>query len=36
MGTQLLYTESGEFVDPILNQREIWELSKDGWQQYKG
>ena len=36
MGAQLLYTESGEFVDPMLNQREIWELSKDGWQQYKG
>lgn len=36
MGAHLLYIESGEFVDPILSQREIWELSKDGWQPYKG
>jgi RimJ/RimL family protein N-acetyltransferase len=33
-GARLLYVESAKFVDPILTEHEVWELTKASWKEF--
>jgi RimJ/RimL family protein N-acetyltransferase len=34
-GARFLRTEPGKFVNPLYTEREIWELTRDQWREFK-